>query len=378
MRVLISGDFCDVNRGKAFTKHGDLYGCFGFLLNHINDCDLSIVNLEAPIGTNNINKSKTGPVLNSSCDTVEFLKNSGFKLLTLANNHILDHGLPGLNKTLEYSSFIGLNTTGAYLSMDEKYSVNYYEQDGLRLGILNVCDNEWSTINDEFGCNGYDDIQLYYTVQKSLDSCDKLFVIYHGGHENYNLPSPKHKKRCRYLIDLGADLVVCHHSHCTSGYEQYGKGYIFYGLGNLLFDNFGKGGENIGACLSLQLGRNSLHFDLIPFKQNSHDFAGITELSKLEKDKFLSTIDEINSIIKNDILLEQKFRDFLHYKERMYRGFLEPISIPIVATLQNREYLPSLTSRKKRRLLLNLMRCEAHYEAIVKILTKDLGNDCNT
>ena len=39
-----------------------------------------------------------------------------------------------------------------------------------------------------------------------------------------------------FFVDSGANIVVGHHTHCYSGYEEYNKGLIFYSLGNFLFD----------------------------------------------------------------------------------------------------------------------------------------------
>lgn len=44
-------------------------------------------------------------------------------------------------------------------------------------------------------------------------------------------------KKCRKIVEKGADLVVCQHSHCIGCMEEYDKGTIIYGQGNFLFDD---------------------------------------------------------------------------------------------------------------------------------------------
>lgn len=64
-----------------------------------------------------------------------------------------------------------------------------------------------------------------------------MIVLYHGGKEQYRYPSPNLQKTCRKLVEKGADLVVCQHSHCIGCREEYLQGTIVYGQGNFLFDD---------------------------------------------------------------------------------------------------------------------------------------------
>ena len=67
--------------------------------------------------------------------------------------------------------------------------------------------------------------------------CDYAIVLYHGGKEYYRYPSPNLQKTCRKLVEKGADLVICQHSHCIGCEEKYQDGTIVYGQGNFLFDH---------------------------------------------------------------------------------------------------------------------------------------------
>jgi len=65
---------------------------------------------------------------------------------------------------------------------------------------------------------------------------DRVIVSVHGGVEDSPWPSPFSREAYRSLIDSGATLVHGHHSHVPQGYEAYGDGVIFYGLGNFAVD----------------------------------------------------------------------------------------------------------------------------------------------
>jgi poly-gamma-glutamate capsule biosynthesis protein CapA/YwtB (metallophosphatase superfamily) len=67
-------------------------------------------------------------------------------------------------------------------------------------------------------------------IKEAKATHDKVIVIVHGGHEYYNLPSPRMQKQYRFYADQGADFVVGHHTHCISGYEVYNGVPIYYSL----------------------------------------------------------------------------------------------------------------------------------------------------
>ena len=86
------------------------------------------------------------------------------------------------------------------------------------------------------GASGYDPVNAYYeAIQALRPKVDWLIVLYHGGNEYYSLPRPGLKKDFHYLADLGADLVVGHHTHVISGYEIYNGKPLIYSLGNFFF-----------------------------------------------------------------------------------------------------------------------------------------------
>ena len=77
---------------------------------------------------------------------------------------------------------------------------------------------------------------VFYAIEEAKKKADFVVVIAHGGHEHYNLPSPRMKKWYRFFVDAGAHAVVGHHTHIISGYEVYKDAPIFYSLGNFCFD----------------------------------------------------------------------------------------------------------------------------------------------
>ena len=106
----------------------------------------------------------------------------------------------------------------------------------MKIAILNFCENEWSIAEDDSpGANPMDIIDNTNHIREAKASHDKVIVIVHGGHEYYNLPSPRMQKQYRFYADQDADIVVGHNTHCISGSEMYKGVPIYYSLGNFLF-----------------------------------------------------------------------------------------------------------------------------------------------
>lgn len=63
----------------------------------------------------------------------------------------------------------------------------------------------------------------------------KIFATIHFGEENLPRSLPKQEKVARAAIDLGAEMVIGHHTHCVQNIETYKGKYIFYSLGNSFF-----------------------------------------------------------------------------------------------------------------------------------------------
>lgn len=85
------------------------------------------------------------------------------------------------------------------------------------------------------GSRPYDEYDTMDDIRAAKDTCDRVIVIYHGGKEHCQYPSPRLLRLCRAMVRNGADVVLCQHSHCIGCYEQYQDGHILYGQGNFHF-----------------------------------------------------------------------------------------------------------------------------------------------
>lgn len=240
------------------------------------------------------------------------------------------------------------------------------------LAFINVADNEFLTVNDgSFQANPVNPVSTYNKIVHARKQCDYVIVISHGGNEFYHLPSPRIKALYRFFIDAGADAVVSHHTHCFSGFEVYRDKPVFYGLGNFIYDRpgFNNSDWNRGYVVRLLIS-DSIKFDIIPLKQGN-EVPGVFHLNEEEKIQFFKIMDKRNRIIADDTKLYQAFEQYISKVSPMYDSFIEPYFGRIHNALRRKGIIPNLLNRKKRLLLLNLTRCEAHREVLLNILSKN-------
>lgn len=378
--ILIAGDFYvgphAGGRLGPLVEKNDIQNLFGELLEPLQKSQLSILNLESPIIKQNSPAKKTGPVLSMSPNIVEVLSEVNIDLVCLANNHIMDHGQKGLESTLHILEEENINSVGAGTTENQKRNFFITDVNGKKVGIINVCENEWITShNGEAGANGLDEVHMFNQINALKSTADFIIVIFHGGNEYYALPSPRVKRILRYFIDVGADVVVGHHTHTYSGYELYNNKPIYYSLGNFIFDSQRKSkGKNwhTGMAVGFNIVNNTITSTIVPFKQ--HDGRIGVEILKNDALKLFSKeLENLNVIIQDDQLLGQAYKEFAENMTQQYDAFLNPYEGKL-ASLFKKGLLPNVFSVKKKRLLLNLIRCESHRDVLEIILKLKLNN----
>ncbi len=371
VRLLFAGDFCAHGRCEPLVKQLDIEALFGSIRKEIEASDLAIVDLEAPLVLGGTKRPKTGPHLMADPMSAKVLAEAGVGLVAMANNHIMDYGDAGLAETMSTCHKAGLATTGVGSTLAEARIPYSSTINGRTVAIVNVAENEWSNTHGNVpGANPVDPVMNAEDVRRAKSTHDTVVVVYHGGNEHYQLPSPRLKSLFRFYADAGASAVIAHHTHVVSGFEVHNGVPIFYGLGNLLFDWPGKRNDqwNLGIAVRLIVSEK-VAFDIIPFRQCDSE-PGIRVLEGAEKDSVLSHISQLNSVIADDTRLELEFKRYCDEKSMIYNLYLEPYQSRVMLFLRKRGLLPGFFSSAKRRLYLNIIRCEAHRDVLLHALKK--------
>lgn len=229
-KIIVCGDFRAVHPEKI-TVCPELRKIF-------DDADICVCNFEAPIrveGAKPIKKS--GPALNQSPQSPTFLKENGFNVILLANNHIMDYGREGCESTIK--AFSNAITVGAGNARDA-YKVCIADIKGKKIGLLCLVQNEFGTVegkdDNAYGTAWINSPDVPIIIKEAKNECDYLLVLPHAGVEHTKAPLPEWRKLYKRFIDLGADVVIASHPHCPQGWETYKGKTIYYSLGDFYFD----------------------------------------------------------------------------------------------------------------------------------------------
>lgn len=377
MKITIGGDFCIT---EPFLGN-DLYS--DKLVNVFNESDLNIVNLECPIidksKHNNSEIIKTGPNLFTTNKIFPHLNALKTDLVSLANNHILDFGEDALLNTVEECEKNNIQTVGVGKDASAAAEPVIIKKQNIKIGIVNCCESEWSIAKeDRAGANPLDVIGVYNQLQEAKQKADVVLLIIHGGHEYYHYPSPRMSKQYRFFAENGADLIVAHHTHCVGGYEIHKGVPIFYSLGNMLFTlNSRREVWYDGVLLQININdKMELDWHLIPIALEKKNFQ-VSLTSGDKKNKLLSDINEYSETLKDSKKLQKKWEAFVKTKSHFY---LEVFSnVPQINNKYFQKMLsilrlktPLLYGKKRLALLINLIRCEAHYDLSKESLKLEL------
>ncbi len=157
----------------------------------------------------------------------------------LANNHIMDYGEEGLLDTLATLRAEGIGYFGAGSLADRCHNPLLLNLDGQRIALLGYACPTTHPIFANANAPGAAWLDLERIAADlgaaKAGGADHVVVQLHWGEEEAGLPRPADVAKARRIIDMGADLIIGHHSHCIQPFEVYRGRHIFYGLGNAVF-----------------------------------------------------------------------------------------------------------------------------------------------
>lgn len=377
MSILIGADIVPTKSNYDLFEKGDALELVGQeLLAILYNADFRIFNLEVPLTDTEKPIPKCGPNLIAPRNTIKGLKALGVDLFTLANNHILDQGVQGLNSTRKALDEAGIVYLGVGNTPKEAEKSYIFENAGKKIGVYACAEHEFSIVSDmRPGANPYDPLESFDHVSKLKEQCDFVIVLYHGGKEHYRYPSPDLQKVFRKFADKGADLVIAQHTHCIGCMEEYNGSTLVYGQGNFLFDN--SDSEYWQTSLLISVSDN---FDItyIPIEkmQNTVRLA-IDE----QADLILKEFDERNRQIQFEGFIEKEYRSFA---DSMRNRYLYTISLKWIGTrVMNRLlghrytnwYVKKRYKEKQLLAVRNYIECEAHWELFLRGINDSIFGD---
>jgi hypothetical protein len=199
----------------------------------LHSTDFNFGNLESPFsGSDTIDADPNSFKFNAPTWAISGLSQFNFKMLSLANNHILNQGTEGLAFTKNLLAENYLQGVGAGQNLDEAWQGQITEVKGVKVGFIAAT----YAPNSPYLANINNLQRLEIAIADLKARADFVVVSMHAGEEYVREPNEAQTKFAKAAIDSGADLVVGSHPHWVQPFEKYNGKYIFYSLGNFVFD----------------------------------------------------------------------------------------------------------------------------------------------
>ncbi len=303
----------------AIAKANDPHLPFSRMKEILNSTNFNFANLESPVsGKSTYNKSGS-MVFNAPQGYAAMLKTYNFQIVNLANNHALDQGTAGLFHTMDYLTGLDIAYTGTGKTLQEAWQPKTVEANGIKICFIGA---SYASINDngkttnDYVARIEDTEKLKSSILNLKASCDFIVATMHAGTEYTRKPNSAQTAFAHAALDAGADMVIGAHPHWVQTIERYcpkfpsspneeripegqmrlqcpNPKYIFYSLGNFIFDQEWSQDTKEGLTLKIQISKNNVKNAAAP------GAAGIDDLQGPKLSAHIKQIELIPVIIEN-------------------------------------------------------------------------------
>lgn len=235
---------------QAMAEYGLDYP-FATIAPDLREADLTFGNLECSISDRGSRLPGKGIWFRADPAVAPVLKDVGFDVLSIANNHSLDYLDAAFNDTIDLVSAQGISPVGGGQNLAQARKPVIREVNGHKIAFLaysDMADIYWSqkskrtlaATEDSCGIAPLKIDLIEEDVAKAVYAADAVVVSLHWGIEYADYPTAEQRRIAHRIIDAGARLVIGHHPHTLQGVERYGEGLIAYSLGNFVLDQYQK------------------------------------------------------------------------------------------------------------------------------------------
>lgn len=246
-RIFCNGDllYHDIVYWSAEQGDGtyDFNNNFRYVKDWLGQGDLVIGDYE---GTITPGRELTGySMFNAPVEVASAIKNAGYDVMALANNHILDMGLEGVASTQKAFNDLGIDTIGVYTKAPRSTDqLLIKEVNGIKIAILNYAygyngmEQNLSQKEYEASMSDLDEEKMKEEINFAEENADITIVMPHMGIEYQLQPNEEQKALYHKMIDWGADLIFGGHPHVIQPSEVVNHNgenkFIIYSMGNFL------------------------------------------------------------------------------------------------------------------------------------------------
>ena len=234
----------DMMLGRSITNKGsknNYKNMFSGVSDLWKDSDYVAGNLECVLLDNASDYEKNDKEIhiNAETKTANVLKENGFTLVSLANNHLADFKAKGVVNTLDTLDKVGLKHVGAGRNLTEAAEYDIQEINGVKIATIAVSDiipKDFAARDSKAGILTTKTLKYYQAVKDASEKADLVIANIHWGVEYGMTETEAQQQLARNLINWGVDVVIGSHPHVLQPVEKYGDGIIFYSMGNFVFD----------------------------------------------------------------------------------------------------------------------------------------------
>jgi len=252
---------------NADSKQYDFTGWFERVAPLFREGDWVVGNLETPLAGADL-KYSGYPRFNAPAELADALQAAGVQLVSTANNHTMDRGFAGIQRTLAHVRQSGLVPYGTAESAEEADRLVIAERNGIKMGFLAYTygTNGIPIPADKpFAVSLIDTDRMTREIARLRDAgVDTITVSLHFGVEYQRLPNDEQQQLVRSAIGAGADIVLGSHPHVVQPYDivnvpasesalhEERSGVVIYSLGNFISNQSGNW-KDVGLIFGVHL-----------------------------------------------------------------------------------------------------------------------------
>ena len=274
IKLAFVGDIM-LDRGVRYMVNknfaGDYSQLFSNVKKQLQSYDLLFGNLEGPVSDKG---SDFGSLYSFRMDpqVIPVLKDTGFDIFSVTNNHSFNWGRLAFEDTLARLSDAGIIYVGGGMTGSEAYQEKIMVIKGVKVAFLAFSefkDGGVSSNSTNSGIATISEKAIQEGVYNAKMKADLVVVSYHFGEEYQTMPNQFQRDYAKLAIDSGADLVIGHHPHVVETLEQYKNAYIIYSLGNFVFDQYFSLETMWGGLLEVEANPNTKLIEKVTLKKVS-------------------------------------------------------------------------------------------------------------
>lgn len=225
------------------------------LSNILQKSDITFGNLEGPVSDQGVDR-KNLYSFRMDPGVTPALKGAGFKIVSVANNHVGDWGRLAYADTLDRLKENEILYTGGGRTPAEAEAPTIIEKYGMKIGFLAFSDvgPDWMSVSETNpGLLLARNPRFNEIVKNAAAQVDHLVVSFHFGDEYKTVHNARQEELAHRAVDNGAKLVIGHHPHVVQDTEVYKNSFIAYSLGNFVFDQGFSENTMQGGLLNVKL-----------------------------------------------------------------------------------------------------------------------------